>query len=430
MVSGKPPRRSKAHEEPVTIDLTAKETETPKDGATADAAQSDADAPGASSLSDTSTADTESASARQTDATTDPWTQASETQASETSAANASTDEKESVVDTAAQAEVPPAHAPIRQSPATSTLVASGIFGGLVAIVLAGSMQYAGIVPGLGPEQTVQVPAVDTAELDSLKAEVARLAAQPAAPAGDPALAERIAALEASVANTASVPAADVAAVEALKTQLVAAEQAIESLRAEIASNKQALDQSATRLTEAERKLDEPRSDVEMARAIALAGLKTAIDRGGPFLSELDALKSVSPEDPAVVALTPLAGNGVPSRTDLARQFDQVAEDILAAINQPATGEGWTDRLMASARALVKVRPVGNVEGETPEAIVARVENKLQNGDLKGAALEWETLPEAGKQVSADFATTLKNRIEAEERVAAALSQTVAGNGG
>lgn len=167
-----------------------------------------------------------------------------------------------------------------------------------------------------------------------------------------------------------------------------------------------------------------------MARAIALSGLKTAIDRGGPFLSELDALKSVSPEDPAVAALTPLASNGVPSRSDLVRDFNQVADDILSAINQPEAGEGWTDRLLASARSLVKVRPVGNVEGETPEAIVARVENKLQNGDLKGAALEWETLPEAGKQASSDFATKLKNRIEAEERVSSALSQAVAGNGG
>ena len=58
------------------------------------------------------------------------------------------------------------------------------------------------------------------------------------------------------------------------------------------------------------------------------------------------------------------------------------------------------------------------------------VENKLQNGDLKGAALEWELLPGAGKEASSDFATKLKNRIEAEESVSAALSQTVAGNGG
>ncbi|MFN7126563.1 MAG: COG4223 family protein [Allorhizobium sp.] len=418
MVSGKPPRRSKATDDPVTIDLTAEETATPKEDGASD---TKSDATASSFVTDEAATNTAAAS----DAPADPWTPAPEPSEATTSAA-----ESETPADITANTETASAKEPVRQSPPTSTLVASGIFGGLVALALAGSMQYAGIVPGIGPEQRTEAPAIDTAELDALKADVARLAAQPAAPATDPAIAERIAALETSVANTNSAPAADAAAVEALKTQLVAAEQAIESLRAEIASNKQALDQSTTRLTEAERKLEEPRSDVEMARAIALAGLKTAIDRGGPFLSELDALKSVSPGDPAIAALIPLASAGVPSRSDLARDFNQVAEDILAAINQPATGEGWTDRLLASARSLVKVRPVGNVEGETPEAIVARVENKLQNGDLKGAALEWDTLPEAGKQASSEFSTKLKNRIEAEERVAAALSQTVAGNGG
>ncbi len=36
MVSGKPPRRSKAPDEPVTIDLTAEETAAPKDGVNAE----------------------------------------------------------------------------------------------------------------------------------------------------------------------------------------------------------------------------------------------------------------------------------------------------------------------------------------------------------------------------------------------------------
>jgi hypothetical protein len=39
-------------------------------------------------------------------------------------------------------------------------------------------------------------------------------------------------------------------------------------------------------------------------------------------------------------------------------------------------------------------------------------------------------LPEAGKTASAEFGQALKNRIEAEELVAGALSKTVAGNGG
>ena len=425
MVSGKPPRRSKAPEDPVTIDLTAQETKSAADSGDAEADAAPTDASGETPLKEEPAASAMASNDAPTESPADPWAPKPET-----AAESAPADDTDTVAEATAKTETPTSREPVRQSPATSTLVASGIFGGLVALALAGSMQYAGIVPGLGPEQTVQAPAVDTAELDALKAEVARLAAQPAAPGTDPALAERIAALETSVANAGSEPTADAAAVEALKTQLVAAEQAIASLRAEIASNKQALDQSASRLDEAERKLDEPRSDVEMARAIALSGLKTAIDRGGPFLSELDALKSVSPEDPAVAALSPLASNGVPSRSDLTRQFNQVAYKILAAIHQPEQGEGWSDRLMASARSLVKVRPVGNAEGDTPEAIVARVENKLQNGDLKGAVLEWETLPEAGKAASSEFATTLKNRIEAEERVSAALSQTVAGNGG
>lgn len=424
MVSGKPPRRSKAPEDPVTIDLTAQEAKKAEENGSPEASESDPASP-SPSMEETSSA--VPLNEQQTDTATDPWARKPD----ETEAVTPPPiDEQEVSADTPRVEEPAPAPQPVRQSPATSTLVASGIFGGLVALALAGSMQYAGIVPGLGPEQQAQAPAIDTAELDALKAEVANLAARPAAEGTDPALAERVSALEESVANATSAPTADAAAVEALKTQLAGAEQAIQSLRAEIASNKQALEQSTTRLDEAERKLEEPRSDVEMARAIALSGLKTAIDRGGPFLSELDALKSVSPEDPAVAALTPLASNGVPSRSDLVRDFNQVADDILSAINQPEAGEGWTDRLLASARSLVKVRPVGNVEGETPEAIVARVENKLQNGDLKGAALEWETLPEAGKQASSDFATKLKNRIEAEERVSSALSQAVAGNGG
>ena len=424
MVSGKPPRRSKAPEDPVTIDLTAQEAKKAEENGSPEASESD---PASPSPAVEETSSEVPLNEQQTDTAPDPWApKPDEMEAATTPPI----EEQEASADTPRVEEPAPAPQPVRQSPATSTLVASGIFGGLVALALAGSMQYAGIVPGLGPDQQAQAPAIDTAELDALKAEVANLAARPAAEGTDPALAERVSALEESVANATSAPTADAAAVEALKTQLAGAEQAIQSLRAEIASNKQALEQSTTRLDEAERKLEEPRSDVEMARAIALSGLKTAIDRGGPFLSELDALKSVSPEDPAVAALTPLASNGVPSRSDLVRDFNQVADDILSAINQPEAGEGWTDRLLASARSLVKVRPVGNVEGETPEAIVARVENKLQNGDLKGAALEWETLPEAGKQASSDFATKLKNRIEAEERVASALSQTVAGNGG
>jgi hypothetical protein len=416
MVSGKPPRRSKSPDDPVTIELTAEETAR------------------ASEAHDVSENGTTSAAAtgegpilrddRLPDATVEPAPDAVQT---ETLASDGTT-----ATGHATSAETAPGNPAPTVSPATSALIASGIFGGLVALALAGSMQYAGVIPGIGPQQqaAATAPAIDSAELEALKAEVARLASTPAAQATDPALLDRIAALEARGATAATAPSVDPAIIEELRAQLAGAEQSITALRDQLASNAEALSQSQARLTEAERKIEEPRSDVEMARAIALSGLKTAIDRGGPFLSELDALKSVSPEDPAIAPLSRMASAGLLSRSDLSRDFSKISNDILTAINQPEVGEGWTDRLLASARSLVKVRPVGNVEGETPEAIVARVENKLQNGDLKGASLEWETLPEAGKTASADFGQALKNRIEAEELVAGALSKTVAGNGG
>jgi hypothetical protein len=414
MVSGKPPRRSKSPDDPVTIELTAEETAKPVEpGATTDGAETASTADGTVHGDRPVEASSESAAVDENP--TEPET----TTASSNDSSEPQTSGETSSVGTSRTV-----------SPSTSALIASGIFGGLVALALAGSMQYAGVIPGIGPQQQAAAPAAASAELETLKADVARLASTPAAQATDPDLVARIAALEAKANDSQSAASVDPAIVEELRTQLASAEQSITALRDQIASNAQALNESQTRLTEAERKIEEPRSDVEMARAIALAGLKTAIDRGGPFLSELDALKSVSPEDPAIAPLSRTASAGLLSRSDLSRDFSKISNDILTAINQPEVGEGWTDRLIASAKSLVKVRPVGNVEGETPEAIVARVENKLQNGDLKGASLEWETLPEAGKTASADFAQALKNRIEAEELVAGALSKTVAGNGG
>ena len=418
MVSGKPPRRSKSPDDPVTIELTAEETvRTTETEAAAGSGTDETIAPAQGAVDPDHTADT---AIEPTPVDTTP----AEPEAQTIAPDGNTTTEPSSARETSSATTSPTV------SPATSALIASGIFGGLIALALAGSMQYAGVIPGIGPQKEASAPAIDSAELETLKADVARLASAPAAQGTDPALVERIAALEAKANDTQSAPSVDPAIVEELRTQLAGAEQSITALRDQIASNAQALNESQTRLTEAERKIEEPRSDVEMARAIALAGLKTAIDRGGPFLSELDALKSVSPEDPAIAPLSRMASAGLPSRSDLSRDFSQISNDILTAINQPNVGEGWTDRLLASARSLVKVRPVGNVEGETPEAIVARVENKLQNGDLKGASLEWETLPEAGKAVSAEFGQGLKNRIEAEELVAGALSKTVAGNGG
>ncbi|CAN7497139.1 COG4223 family protein [Agrobacterium tumefaciens] len=301
-----------------------------------------------------------------------------------------------------------------RKQAATSGLIAAGIVGGLIALAAAGSMQYAGILPSSNSGRA------GSDEIAALKTDITGLRQQLAnAPAADTsALEQRIATLEGAKGEAPQV--------DGLSEKVTALEAALQSERSAQAS---ATAELTRRLTDAETKINEPRDDIEVARAIASAALKAAIDRGGPFLTELDTLSKVTPDDPAIASLQSFAATGVPSRSELMQKFPDVANAMLSAINQPDPNQGIMERLTESAFSLVKVRPVGNIEGETPDAMIARMENKLRNGDLQGAALEWNGLPEAAKTASADYKKSLDARIEVENLVGGTLNRAITSTG-
>ncbi|MBS0257641.1 hypothetical protein G6M12_13360 [Agrobacterium tumefaciens] len=481
MVSGKPPRHSKSKAEPVTIDLDAKDVKAisadvdaaktdekpgdktpeataepgvsetkPEAAATGNPApiwdqpkktpiepepnvgkaESVATAPKAESAADKQPAD------RQKDpvspapvppkADTKPSTGTTETSAAAAAAAaakpafgsTASSSATAAKPTTATSASGPakpstPQQAERKQA-ATSGLIAAGIVGGLVALAAAGSMQYAGILPSFnaGRAGSEEIAALKT-DLGSLRQQLAN------APVGDTsALEQRIATLEGAKGEAPQV--------DGLSEKIAALESALQSERSAQAS---ATAELTRRLADAEAKINEPRDDIEVARAIASAALKAAIDRGGPFLTELDTLSKVTPDDPAIASLQSFAATGVPSRSELMQKFPDVANAMLSAINQPDPNQGIMERLTESAFSLVKVRPVGNIEGETPEAQIARMENKLRNGDLKGAALEWNALPDAAKGASADYKKSLDARIEVENLVGGTLNRAITSTG-
>ncbi|WP_222318890.1 COG4223 family protein [Rhizobium leguminosarum] len=412
MVSGNPPRHSKSAEEPVTIDLDAQEfaaaadTEKPVDNETGDA--------------DSTTADADLAP--------------------ETETASHAEHEEKPVMDAPEEEPVapepsfiPPPEQPAPKSAGTSGLIAAGIFGGLVALLGAGAIQYAGYLPGSSTPQTTSPETADLAgEIDGLKQTVANLAANPAG-TDDGELAKRVAALETTAKAPAVAAPTDSGNVEALNQKIAELTGQVDQLRSTLAqsSEQQTTNRAdiAKRLEEAEKKLNEPREDVAVAQAIAAAALKAAIDRGGPFLAELDTFAGVAPDDPAVADLKAFAETGIPSRTELVGEVPDVATAIVEAVNQPDPNQSWSDRLMSSAKSLVTVRPVGNIEGESVEAIAARMEEKVKNGDLPGASAEWNSLPALGKQASAAFKQSLEARIRVEELVGGALSKAVSGTG-
>lgn len=364
--------------------------------------------------------------------------QATETFAAEAAPMETPADEKQEPVEPTRAADEEPARAapaeepvraqtpPPRRSGNAGTL-AAGILGGLIALIGAGSLQYGGYLPAFGPERGGDAGAVTalTAEVEALKARLSETT--PASPVDLAPIETRIAALE----NAAG---ADPQAIGKLEGDVGRLTDELAALREAVARTGETVSATQSQLTEriaaAEQKLDEPRSDIEMARAVAASALKTAIDRGGPYLAELEAFASVAPDDPSVAGLREHAAIGVASRSDLARDFQGAADAILDAVHQPEGDQGILNRLMSSAASAIRVRPVGSVEGDSPEAIVARIETKLQNGDFKGAQIEWQALPEKGQAAAADYKRKLDERVTVEALIAAAVSGAMTAGAG
>ncbi len=167
-----------------------------------------------------------------------------------------------------------------------------------------------------------------------------------------------------------------------------------------------------------------------VARAIAAAALKSAIDRGLPFMSELETYAAVAnpggAPDPNVEALSGLAAAGVPTVSALQKGMAAAADSIIAAANSMPEDAGVVDRLFSSARSLVKVRPVGEVEGESVAAIVARMEAALGASDLETAVREAAALPDIAKPAAADLVASIRARMTANAIVAETVSGALA----
>jgi len=279
-----------------------------------------------------------------------------------------------------------------------------------------------------------EIPSDLAARLDNLETGLADVAARPAGTGGNPAqlapLEDRLAALESKITELSDGAAAADPALASELNELRAAQSGMQAALSELQSGSDAVSQKLSTLESEQATLSEqvdaPAQQLDVARAIAAAGLKSAIDRGGSFMNELEAFASVAPDDPAVAELRELAARGVPSRSDLVAGFSDAASTAIAAANPGDPEAGLVDRLMTSALSVVKVRKVGDVEGDSAEAIAARAEARLLNGDLDAAVREWNTLPEASLTATAEYGDALAARARAERLVASAVAPSSA----
>lgn len=304
----------------------------------------------------------------------------------------------------------------------------AGLLGGLVALGGAAILQHFGKLPVPGANSDVAVIKQQVAELsakpvfdpsalqlalDGLKADVSTLKDQVAqlSTSGGSAelgsLNEKIAALDTAVAaiSAAGGGTADPQAASAFK----------------------ALSDKVTALESAQPTTNDASA---VALAIAASGLKAAIDRGGPFPAELETYAAVAQASPDVEALRALAGSGVPSQMDLVAGFDNAATDMIAAATVPDPDASLLQRLTDSAASLVKARRVGEIQGDEPDAVVARMEVALNRGDLETVLNESGKLPEVSRSAGKDWLGKVTARRDANTLVTRALGQALAAAGG
>ncbi|SDO66622.1 mitofilin family membrane protein [Phyllobacterium sp. OV277] len=321
----------------------------------------------------------------------------------------------------------------------------SGLIGGVVALLGAAALQWAGILPS--PKSDLSAVEQQIAELRNAapaKAtldEGSQVALNGAVENAKQALgqvsglADELKALKQNVAATTNAAGAgttvDTSAIDAriatLESQLTASQQKVEQAAGALAGEAQTSAALQTRLDALETKVQDNSGQNNMALAIAATGLKSAIDRGGPFAAELDTYLAVAPASADVEGLRTAASAGVPTVSMLASQFGDVATKIIATTRTVDPNAGILDRLWSSAEGLVESRPVGLIEGEGVDAMTARVEAHLNAGDLNAAIAEWDKLPESAKAVSTDFANTMRARQKAGDVVSKALSNALTG---
>ncbi|UVK42478.1 phage tail protein [Mesorhizobium sp. AR07] len=332
--------------------------------------------------------------------------------------------------------------------------IAAGIIGGVIALVGAGGLQFAGLLGAPGSVASLdgvnsQIAALksemaglkdtggngDTSAkvnglssaLDQVKSDVAALkSAVEHGGAGDAAgvatLGDKVKQIETAVAALGKAGGAAPVDLGPLNEKLAGLDALVKSAgEATTAQDGRltALEQSVSQLSG---KVEAAAGQPKIALAIAASALKAALDRGTPFSAELETFAAIAPDAPQLATLRPYAEKGVPTHAEIASQADAAASAMVAAATPVDQNAGFLQNLLSSAESLVKVRPIGAVEGAGAPETVARMEVAVNQGDYAKALSEYEKLPEAAKAAGADFAGKLKARIEVETQVDALIS--------
>ncbi|WP_296814775.1 hypothetical protein [Brevundimonas sp.] len=160
------------------------------------------------------------------------------------------------------------------------------------------------------------------------------------------------------------------------------------------------------------------------AAAVAAAALADAAEGSEPFAGELASLERLTPTARGIRALRELAEQGAPTRAQLAADYPRAAARAARAA-RGEDGDGFFASLSRWFGAIFNLRRIGSLEGEGVDAVLARAERRVQEGDLEGALAQLQSLPAPAREAMVDWTAPAERRVEIERRINALRAQAL-----
>ena len=224
-------------------------------------------------------------------------------------------------------------------------------------------------------------------------------------------------------------------ALKALKTAVAALNEQVSQIKVsavdaeEVSKQIAALQQRADKLeslinTALERQEKDLVQAKRLALLLALGDLHRAINSGQSYAAELATVKKLAPAGIDFSGLDKLGGKPIATVASLKKQFGSVAKAVLLAAQASGSGS-IIDRIWDNAKGIVTIRKVGYVEGADVEAVVARMESKLQTDGLAGAVEEAKGLSGKSLDAAKSWLDAANARLTAERLLSALKSKVL-----
>ena len=155
---------------------------------------------------------------------------------------------------------------------------------------------------------------------------------------------------------------------------------------------------------------------------VAVEAVKSALENQvvpKPFITELAALKEIAADDAvvsaAIASINPAAyQRGIPNAAQLIDRFRRVSQEVRKAALLPEDA-GAASHLASFAMSKVLFKKSGLAIGQDVEAVLARTESLLEEGDLDAAAREMNGLQGWAKVLSKDWLSECRRVLEVKQ---------------